>query len=53
MNYGQLAQTGASLTIGGVVLDQMWLITAAAGLVIAGALLIRFGFRRGKTPGDV
>ncbi|MFE9127071.1 hypothetical protein ACFYOF_16900 [Streptomyces sp. NPDC007148] len=53
MHYGSLAATGATLTIGGVVLDQVWLVGAAAGLVLVGALCVRFGFRRGKTPSDV
>lgn len=53
MHYGSLASTGATLTIGGVVLNQMWLVAAAAGLVLIGALLIRVTFRRGKTPQDI
>lgn len=53
MNYGSLANTGVSLTIGGIVLNQTWLVAAAAGLVLAGALLIRVSFRRGKTPRDI
>lgn len=49
MNYGKLAYTGmGTLTIGGVVLNQWALLGIAAGLVVAGALLIRFGWRRGK-----
>ncbi|MES4892038.1 hypothetical protein [Streptomyces sp. NPDC096012] len=48
--YGQLAATGTSLTIGSIVLDQTWLIAAALGLVVLGALFIRLGFRRGKGP---
>ncbi|MCW2904339.1 MAG: hypothetical protein JWO67_6604 [Streptosporangiaceae bacterium] len=53
MNYGSLAATGASLTIGGIVLDQAWLVAVSFGLVLAGALLIRVSFRRGKTPRDI
>ncbi|GAA3077627.1 hypothetical protein [Streptomyces glomeratus] len=51
--YGQLAATGTSLTIGSIVLDQTWLIAAALGLVVFGALCIRVGFRRGKGPGEI
>ncbi|MFI1170826.1 hypothetical protein [Streptomyces melanogenes] len=53
MNYGSLASTGVTLTIGGIVLDQVWLIALAAGLVVMGAVVIRLGFRRGKTPRDI
>lgn len=50
MGYGSLASTGAALTIGSIVLDQIQLVGIAGGLVVAGALCIRFSFRRGKTP---
>lgn len=53
MNYGSLASTGASLTIGGIVLDQVWLVGLAVVLVVGGALLTRVAFRRGKTPSDI
>lgn len=53
MHYGSLAATGATITIGGIVFDQLRLVAIAAGLIIAGALLIRAGFRRGKTPSDI
>lgn len=53
MHYGSLAATGATLTIGGIVFDQVWLVGIAAGLIVAGALAVRFGFRRGKTPSDI
>lgn len=53
MNYGSLANTGAGLTIGGLVLNQTWLVAVAVGLVLVGALLIRLTFRRGKTPQDI
>ena len=53
MHYGSLAATGATLTIGGIVLEQGWLIGIATGLILAGGLLIRVGFRRGKNVGDI
>lgn len=53
MGYGTLASTGASIAIGGVILDQFWLVGASLGLVVAGALVIRYGFRRGKSPEEV
>ncbi|MGW1498974.1 hypothetical protein ACWCQW_10450 [Streptomyces mirabilis] len=53
MNYGSLAATGAAISIGGIVLDQTWLVGIAAGLIVAGAFAIRFGFRRNKTMQDI
>jgi hypothetical protein len=53
MNYGQLASTGATVTIGGIVLDQVQLVGIAGGVVVLGALCIRFAFRRGKSPQEV
>jgi len=53
MHYGSLAATGTSLTIGGIVLDQVWLVGLAVALVVGGALVVRIGFRRGKTPQDI
>lgn len=53
MHYGSLAATGATLTIGGIVLDQIWLVGIAAGLVIGGALVVRVGFRRRKTASQI
>lgn len=53
--YGNgLAFTGlGTITIGGLVFDQVWLVAAAVTLVVVGALMVRFGFRRGKTAKDV
>lgn len=49
MNYGKLAYTGmGTLTIGGLVINQWGLLGIAAGLVVAGAIAIRYGWRRGK-----
>lgn len=49
MNYGKLAYTGmGALTVGGVALNQYALLGIATGLVITGALLVRFAWRRGK-----
>jgi hypothetical protein len=53
MNYGQMASTGATVTIGSVVLDQVELVSIAGGLVLLGALMIRFAFRRKKSPQEV
>lgn len=49
----RLAQTGAgALVIGTTVITGWWLLAVAAGVVVAGALLIRFGFRRGRNAGQ-
>lgn len=45
----KLAHTGGiAIVIGGTVLTGGWLLAIAAGLVLAGALCIRYGFRPGK-----
>lgn len=46
----KLASTGAgALVIGTTVITGWWLLAAAAGLVAVGALVVRFGFRSGKS----
>jgi len=51
---GQLAQTGiGTVVIGGTAYYiGGWMIAAAATLVVAGALLIRLRFRRGRSVGE-
>lgn len=46
--YGTLPVTGASLTLGGVMLDQVWLLGFGMGIVVLGAVAIRTSWRRGK-----
>jgi len=53
MGYGSMASTGATVSIFGIAFDQMQIVGIAAGLVVAGALVIRFAFRRGKSPQEV
>ncbi len=49
-SYGKLPMTGAgALMIGGVLINQAWLLGIAAALVLCGALTARLGWRRGKT----
>lgn len=53
MDYGKpsaLPFTGAGITIGAIVIDQLWLAAVAAGIIAVGAVLTRFGWRRGKAP---
>lgn len=52
-SYGSLPVTGATVAIGGLVFDQVWLLAAAVAIVGVGATMARIGFRRGKTPMDV
>jgi hypothetical protein len=50
----QLARTGTAgaLVIGTTVITGWWLLGIAAGIVLIGALAIRFGFRPGKNAGQ-
>lgn len=53
MDYGKtLPMTGAGVTAFGIYIGQLWLIALAIGLVAGGALLMKFGFRRGKNADD-
>ncbi|MFG2679206.1 hypothetical protein [Streptomyces sp. NPDC048392] len=53
-DHARLASTGigGALAVGGAIVTGWWLLAAAAGIVIVGACLIRFGFRRGKNAGQ-
>jgi uncharacterized membrane protein len=52
-DHARLAQTGAgALVIGTTVITGWWILSIAAGVVVIGALLIRFGFRPGKNAGQ-
>ncbi|MFF0445422.1 hypothetical protein ACFYT4_03195 [Streptomyces sp. NPDC004609] len=49
---GQLARTGSAagaIIVGGTVITGWWLLGIAALVVCAGAVLIRFSFRRDRT----
>ncbi|MFE6025565.1 hypothetical protein [Streptomyces niveus] len=51
----QLARTGTAagaIVIGTTVITGWWLLAAALTLVAVGAVMIRVGFRRGRTAGD-
>lgn len=51
----QLAKTGSAagaIVIGSTIITGWWLLGIAAGIVLIGALCIRFGFRRGKGAGQ-
>lgn len=52
-DYGQLAYTGlGTIVVGGIVINQWWLATIAVGLILLGILVLRLGWRRGKTASD-
>jgi hypothetical protein len=52
MDYGKAALpfTGAGITIGALVIDQVWLAAVAVAVIAVGAVLTRVGWRRGKAP---
>ena len=51
--YGKLPFTGAGITVGTLVLTQLQLTAAAFALLLVGALLVRWSWRRGKSPADL
>lgn len=46
--YGSLPVTGATITLGGVVLDQSWLLIVGALFLATGVTLLRLTWRRGQ-----
>ncbi|MER7874851.1 hypothetical protein ABTY63_15010 [Streptomyces solisilvae] len=51
----QLARTGSAagaIVIGTTVVTGWWLLAVAAGIIVIGALAIRFGFRTGRKAGQ-
>ncbi|MEU3464442.1 hypothetical protein ABZ721_31370 [Streptomyces sp. NPDC006733] len=55
-DHAQLAKTGTAagvIVVGTTVITGWWLLAAAIALIAIGALGIRFGFRRGRTVGDL
>jgi hypothetical protein len=53
MSHGQIATAGAALSLGGIALGQVWLVVGVLVLVGGTALVIRYRFRRGRTPEDI
>lgn len=52
--YGGLASTGlGTMTIFGMVVDQVWLVGGAVVLIGVGVLFTRWAFRKNKSPKDV
>ncbi|TQN32701.1 LPXTG-motif cell wall-anchored protein [Haloactinospora alba] len=50
MPYDTVSGPGATLAATGIVTGYLWLVVAGLVLVVVGALLIRFTFRRGVGP---
>jgi hypothetical protein len=40
------------VSLAGLAFGQVWLVSAAFGLTLLGAGIVRVSFRRGKTPSD-
>lgn len=53
MSHGQLATAGVALSIAGIAMGQLWLVIGVLLLVSATAFVIRYSFRRGRTPEDI
>jgi hypothetical protein len=53
MSHGQLATAGAGLSLAGLALGQVWLVVGVLAVVGGTALVIRYRFRRGRTPEDI
>lgn len=54
-DHAQLARTGTAagaIVVGTTVITGWWLLAAAAGLIATGAIIVRLGFRRGRTAGQ-
>jgi hypothetical protein len=48
-DYGRLAYTGlGTITVGGVMFDQLWIAGIAAVLIVGGVTAIRVGWRRDR-----
>jgi hypothetical protein len=50
-DYGKLPFTGAGITLGSVVIDQLWLVAFGVMLVAIGAFMVRH-WRREKSVTD-
>ena len=48
-SYGTLPVTGATITVGGIMLDQVWLLGAGFGALVIGVTMLRLTWRRGQS----
>ena len=54
-DHAQLAKTGTAagaIVIGTTVITGWWILAISVGIIAVGAIVIRFGFRRGRTAGQ-
>jgi acyl dehydratase len=55
-DHAQLARTGTAagvIVVGGTAITGWWLLAIAFAIIGLGAVAIRFGFRRGRTAGQI
>jgi hypothetical protein len=50
MHYGQSATAGTALGAAGIALGQLWLVAAIVAIIAFAAFVIRYRFRRGRSP---
>ncbi|MFC5828168.1 hypothetical protein [Nonomuraea insulae] len=50
MSYGSLAGFGGGVAVAALSGGHLWLVGLCVSLVLTAALLVRFGFRRGRGP---
>ncbi|GAA1664307.1 hypothetical protein GCM10009733_072510 [Nonomuraea maheshkhaliensis] len=50
MAYGSLAGFGGGVAVAALAGGHPWLVGVCLSLVLAGAFLVRTGFRRGRDP---
>ncbi|GAA4959548.1 hypothetical protein GCM10023205_23200 [Yinghuangia aomiensis] len=50
MPYGSVSAPGGVLAATGLATGQVWLVVVSLLLVLAGVLLVRLSFRRGRSP---
>ena len=50
MAYGSLAGFGGGVAVAALAGGRPWLVAVSLSIVLAGAFLVRTGFRRGRAP---
>lgn len=50
---GSMLPVTGGIVVGGVALDQLGMVAVVVGAILIAASVVRFRFRRGKTPLDV
>jgi hypothetical protein len=48
LEYGRTIPVAGGVAIMGIMINQLWPVAVAAGMVLTAAVLIRFVWRRGK-----